>query len=160
MARFTNTSNQEVVYFYSGKPEKYSSEDSWKHVFSNFSEHPVFYNGRLWPTSEHAFQAAKMVKDEDKEKIFNVTSPMEAAKLGRSLQMRPTWDAEKVQVMKDILIVKFSKSGILRDHLNKTGKAYLEERTKNDSFWGSGSDDPNGPGKNMLGKLLMEIRDE
>ena len=54
--------------------------------------------------------------------------------------------------------MKFSQSVYCQDALLSTGEAPFEERTKNDSYWGSGSDDPNGPGKNMLGKLLVEIR--
>ena len=48
----------------------------------------------------------------------------------------------------------------LRARLLATGDAYLEERTANDSYWGSGSWRPNGPGANMLGRCLMAIRSE
>ena len=47
----------------------------------------------------------------------------------------------------------------MQQKLLDTAPARLEERTSNDSTWGTGSDGPNGKGKNLLGKCLMEVRD-
>jgi ribA/ribD-fused uncharacterized protein len=45
--------SQRVIRFYSTKAD-YS-------CFSNFSPHPIRLKGKLWPTSEHYFQAQKLV---------------------------------------------------------------------------------------------------
>jgi predicted NAD-dependent protein-ADP-ribosyltransferase YbiA (DUF1768 family) len=38
-----------------------------------------------------------------------------------------------------------------------TGEAELVEHTRNDNYWGDGGD---GTGKNRLGQLLIELREE
>ena len=61
------------------------------------------------------------------------------------------------QVMLDALCAKFSQHAELRETLLGTGDAELVEHTKNDSYWADGGD---GSGKNMLGKLLEQVRAE
>ena len=59
--------------------------------------------------------------------------------------------------MREALRAKFSQHQDLRKILLDTGDAEIVEHTSNDSYWGDGGD---GSGKNMLGRLLMEVRDE
>ena len=61
------------------------------------------------------------------------------------------------QVMLDALRAKFSQHAELRETLLGTGDAELVEHTRNDSYW---ADDGDGSGKNMLGKLLEQVRAE
>ncbi len=61
-----------------------------------------------------------------------------------------------VDVMWRGLTSKFSQIQRLHAMLTATQNFTLVEHTKNDSFWGDGGD---GSGKNMLGKLLMHLRD-
>ena len=128
---------------------------------SNFSESPVWHNGKLWPTVEHAFQAAK-VDAETAQKIFEAKTPGEAKKLGRRGQMRPDWDDIRVRVMGECLTYKFLFNDDLLQKLLDTGDAELiEGNTWHDQFWG----DCSCPkcaykhGENMLGQLLMSLRD-
>lgn len=149
-----------VIDFYSHRQEKYKVGDEYRRHFSNFSEDPVLYNGILYKTSEHAFQAQKAVKVSDVKYIAEAPTAMEAAKRGRdrSLEMRKDWDACKVLIMWRVLLCKFTQHSECANALLSTGNAYIEERTKNDSYWGTGSDEDGGTGKNMLGKLLMGVR--
>ena len=57
--------------------------------------------------------------------------------------------------MRTALITKFNQHDKLRDLLLSTQDCTLVEHTINDSFWADGGD---GTGKNMLGRLLMEVR--
>lgn len=57
--------------------------------------------------------------------------------------------------MREALIAKFEQHETLRTLLLSTGDAKLVEHTENDSYWGDGGD---GSGRNMLGQLLMEVR--
>jgi ribA/ribD-fused uncharacterized protein len=59
--------------------------------------------------------------------------------------------------MKRALEEKFAQHGKLREILLATGDAVLMENSQEDYFWGIGA---NGTGKSMLGKLLMDIREE
>lgn len=64
--------------------------------FSNFSRHPVTLYGRTWPTSEHAFQAAKFIHSpHHMDLVHNAPTPGQAANKhgrNRSYPLRPDWD--------------------------------------------------------------------
>ena len=62
--------------------------------------------------------------------------------------------------MKKALIAKFTQHKDLRAKLIATKDAQLIEHTHRDKYWGDGNDGGTGEkGLNMLGKLLMEIRE-
>ena len=127
--------------------------------FSNFSPHPFKLNGRRWPTSEHYFQAQKFAGTEQEEAIRLAKSPMIAARIGRSRQhpLRPDWETVKDDIMRQALLAKFTQHPQLRSLLLSTENAELVEHTRNDRYWVDGGD---GSGKNRLGQLLMELRDQ
>lgn len=128
-------------------------------AFSNFSRHPVELKGRIWPTSEHYFQAQKFAGTEHEAAVQAAKSPMVAARMGRSRQrpLRPDWESVKDEIMREVLRAKFAQHASLRSLLLSTGEAELVEHTTNDRYWGDGGD---GYGKNRLGQLLMELRCE
>jgi ribA/ribD-fused uncharacterized protein len=69
------------------------------------------------------------------------------------------WEKNGDEVMRVALALKFQAPSYMADRLIATHPSMLEERTSKDSKWGSGSDGPNGPGENRLGKMLVEVRD-
>jgi N-glycosidase YbiA len=125
--------------------------------FSNFSAHPFKLKGKVWPTSEHYFQAQKFAGTEHEETVRNAKTPSMSAKLGRSrsLPLRADWEVVKEDVMRDALRAKFDQHPKLQLLLISTGDAELIEHTQNDRYWADGGD---GTGKNRLGILLMELR--
>ena len=125
--------------------------------FSNFSAYPVVIGGKVWPTSEHYFQAQKFAGTEHEEAIRSAKSPMIAARMGRdrSKPIRPDWEQVKDDLMREAVRAKFSQHPDLREILLATGDARIVEHTANDSYWGDGGD---GSGTNMLGQILMEVR--
>jgi ribA/ribD-fused uncharacterized protein len=127
--------------------------------FSNFSRHLVKLDGEEWPTSEHYFQAKKFEGTSHETEIRKASSAMEAAKMGRERKrpLRSDWEKVKDDVMRKVVRAKFTQHKSLLKTLLSTGDAVLVEHTKNDRYWGDGGD---GTGKNMLGKILMEIREE
>ncbi|ELY3838998.1 NADAR family protein [Cronobacter turicensis] len=126
-------------------------------VFSNFHSTGFSVSEIWWPTVEHYFQAQKFHDEILREKIHSLTSPMEAAKVGRSRNypLREDWELIKDDVMRFAVLKKFSQNDEARNILLSTGGAELIEHTKNDRYWADGGD---GTGKNMLGKILMETR--
>lgn len=121
---------------------------------SNFYSSPIQYEGIVYPTVEHMFQALKALDIETRKKIANAATPGQAKRLGRSVALREDWEEVKVDVMRTALQLKFSDP-TLRAKLIATGDAELiEGNTWNDRFWGV----CRGTGKNMLGLLLMEVR--
>jgi ribA/ribD-fused uncharacterized protein len=92
------------------------------------------------------------------EEIRKADSPMIAARLGRSrkVKMRRNWEGVKDDVMRRAVLRKFETHASIRELLLLTGDEQLVEKTSTDYYWGCGTD---GTGKNMLGKILMEVRD-
>ena len=93
------------------------------------------------------------------EKIRQIASPMDAALEGRNRQnpLRPDWEEVKDKVMLQALRMKFSQNPEIGKELLATGDAILIEHTRNDDYWADGGD---GSGKNKLGLLLMQVREE
>jgi N-glycosidase YbiA len=112
----------------------------------------------LWPTVEHYFQSQKFAGTSHEEILRLANSPMTAAKMGRDRgrPFRADWDQVKDDIMREAFSAKFTQHEPLRSLLLSTGDLELIEHTKNDSYWADGGD---GSGKNMLGKILMEVRE-
>jgi ribA/ribD-fused uncharacterized protein len=127
--------------------------------FSNFAAFPIQMDGERWPTTEHYFQAQKFEDETYRQKIRKAHSPMLAARLGRDRKqkLRRDWEAVKVEIMRQAVRAKFSQHEQLRELLLSTGEAKIAEHTENDNYWGDGGD---GSGKNMLGRILMQLREE
>jgi ribA/ribD-fused uncharacterized protein len=127
--------------------------------FSNFAGYPIELGGKRWPTSEHYFQAIKFLDQGHQEAIRKVSSPMIAARMGRDRKkpLRRDWESCKVAVMREAVLAKFTQHPDLRQLLLSTGDAKLVEHTARDAYWGDGGD---GSGKNMLGRILMEVREQ
>lgn len=126
---------------------------------SNFALFPIRVDGETWPTAEHYFQAQKFDDQEYRRKIREARSPMQAARLGRDRKqkLRRDWESVKVGVMRRAVLAKFTQHEELRELLLSTGDAKIVEHTEDDDYWGDGGD---GSGKNMLGRILMQVREE
>lgn len=112
-------------------------------------------DGYLYPSVEHAYQASKTLSMAGRATIRRCVYPEQAKKAGKGLEIRDDWEQIKLRVMGDLLRQKFAHKE-LRDKLLATGEETLiEGNTWGDTFWGVC-----GVGKNHLGKLLMEIRNE
>src|SRR5688572_5279274 len=57
---------------------------------------PIIWDGREWPTVEHAFQAAKTFSNEEQEKIRWQETPGKAKRLGRRVTLRSDWEQQKL----------------------------------------------------------------
>jgi ribA/ribD-fused uncharacterized protein len=121
---------------------------------SNFHECKVHLDGDPYPSTEHAYQAAKTLDMDERRAIANCGSASKAKKMGRNVQLRPGWEAMKVEVMRRLLLEKFSKEPFKTWLLNTGSAILVEGNTWGDKFWGVCK----GVGQNHLGQLLMEIR--
>lgn len=141
-----------AIYFYSTKEVPYG-------CFSNFAAYPFTLDGATWPTTEHYFQAQKFAGTPHVEELRLVASPMVVARMGRSRArpLRHDWNEVKDDVMRRAVLAKFRTNADIRDILLSTGDEELIEKTTDDYYWGCGT---KGTGANMLGKILMEVRDQ
>lgn len=120
---------------------------------SNFSPALIVFDGVVYPTVEHAYQAAKThpsLRDP-----FRYGTPGQAKRLGQKVTMRADWELVKVAVMRELIEKKFLPRTTLGDKLVATGNEELiEGNTWGDRFWGVCG----GVGRNQLGILLMDRR--
>ena len=156
--------NPRVIEFYLADEQPYG-------VFSNLSPHPVIdYDGTLWPTVEHGYQAGKIRDAKVRAWLLSAPTPGLLAHTAQNVFApgskhfkqygNPEWDSVKIDRMLNLLQRKFAQHTNLRTLLLGTGDAELVEAGFIDNpsgrFWGR----VNGKGENWLGRLLMEVRDE
>lgn len=126
-----------------------------KAFLSNFHPAPVYYDGVLYDTVEHAFQAAKTLSLEDRSIISSCTTPGKAKRTGRAVNLRKDWNDVRVNIMKELVFQKFFMYPKLAQALIAIKEEIVEENEWGDTFWGV----YNGVGENNLGKILMAVRD-
>ena len=134
-----------------------SEEYGW---LSNLFLAEIEFEGRTFRSSEDAYQYGKFADADLAEAAMNLPAPRFVAILAHGLfvyDQVPDWKEIKVDRMRRVLRAKFDQHQALKDLLLATGDANLVEASKSDAFWGSGKE---GKGKNMLGTLLMELRDQ
>jgi ribA/ribD-fused uncharacterized protein len=125
---------------------------------SNFHLSPVYFEKLLYPSSENAFQAAKVVYEH--RYVLTECSPSESKKVWKTLPTLYTpenWDKIKYNIMARILAEKFGTNAQIREMLVNTGNKDLSEYNWwQDTYWGY--DVNKNEGQNNLGKILMKIR--
>ena len=128
-----------------------------KYAFlSNFYNCPVVINNIQFQNSEAAFQAMKCITQSDRYCFANLP-PNKAKQLGRHVTLRPDWNDIRIDIMKQVVLDKFTRNTDLGTKLLETGDAELIEGNNwHDTFWGV--DDTTNIGENHLGKILMEVR--
>lgn len=126
---------------------------------SNFYIYPMRWRDIILQSSEHAYQGEKAADDLDREMIYQAATPAAAKRLGSPKKLKhivPDWDSIKDGIMLLVLRAKFSDPE-LREKLLATGdQELIETNWWGDTYWGV----CNGVGKNKLGKLLMQVREE
>lgn len=124
---------------------------------SNFYVIDVEYEGKIYPTSEHAYVAAKTLDLKIRDDISILSTPGKAKRFGREIELRSDWEDVKIREMRVILDNKFSIPEMEEKLLATEGMELIETNNWGDVFWGV---DVKGNGANNLGKLLMGIRNE
>lgn len=127
---------------------------------SNFHSCKILYEGLEYPSTEHAYMAAKVTDQETRLHIQALPTARDARNFGQTVTLREGWEDLKLGVMLEVNRRKYFDTPYLAERLLATGDSYLcEGTTWGDRFWGV---DPIGSdnGQNNLGKILMQIREE
>lgn len=131
------------------------------YMFSNFSSFSVEWKGRLWQTSEHAFQAARFFGIDDiiVEEIFNARSAHDSKKIIEKYRdkISDSHTQEHIEVMEDICWHKLQQHPYIKKKLLETNDKEIVEDSPKDDFWGWGE---KRDGRNELGKVWMRIREK
>lgn len=141
--------NEEIVDIYQGEA----------FVLSNFSLHEVIFKWEVYKTAEHCYHCQRYDNEKIIHEIKNSISPDEAWQLSqkyKSFQISD-FDNRKVLLMKEILLAKVLQYPSIGGFLMSTWSKSIEKCLSADNFWWTWID---WNGKNMLGKLWMEIREE
>jgi ribA/ribD-fused uncharacterized protein len=132
-------------------------------IYSNFYPVSIIFEGKIYPTVEHAYVAAKTLNLADREKIRKL--PAEKAgyikSLGRTLKLREDWEEVKDHIMFLLVFYKFKHNKRLYEELISTeNKEIIEINRWHDNYWGDCycSKCQNIKGLNKLGKIIMTIR--
>jgi ribA/ribD-fused uncharacterized protein len=141
----------------------YRSSEKPYGAFSNLYRRPIEFEGEDFATSEHAYQAGKARKPEVRDWVLSAPSPALVAMAAHGLyywDIAPGWSRTKFDRMRGVLRAKFTQHDDLKELLLATGDVRLVESATVDNevnrLWG----EVNGEGRNMLGTLLMELREE
>lgn len=137
------------ILFYEGK----------YYSFSNFSSHEVIFLGKRYKTAEHCYQSQKFTDAGIKAEIESTPSSFLAKKVSHSHddKKRKDWENVKMDIMKQIITEKVKQYEEIKELLLETGDTEIIDNTPFDYYWAIGED---GTGKNMIGKILMDIRKE
>jgi type I restriction enzyme S subunit len=116
-------------------------------------------------TSEALYQACRFPHLPDVQRlIIGESSPMTAKMRSKPYrdQSREDWDNVRVRIMRWCLRVKLAQNwGAFRELLLKTADRPIVEESRKDDFWGAfAQEDGTLIGRNVLGRLLMELREE
>ncbi|MDD4110047.1 MAG: NADAR family protein [Clostridia bacterium] len=123
---------------------------------SNFHLSPLKFGGVIYPSVEHAYQAAKSRDKNERERIRLAETPAKARKLGQLVELREDWEDVKIPVMEALLRMKFQDPELRQKLIDTYPRDLVEYNWWNDQFWGVCQ----GQGQNHLGKLLVKIRNE
>lgn len=158
--------NEQAPIFFWRVNEKYG-------FLSNWYPSDFVVDGVTYHDSEQYFMAgkARLFGDAEIEKaILEAKDPKAYKALGRIVSpFEPKiWDENKLEIMKKANLEKFSQNPELKKKLLATGDALLEEASPKDKIWGIGLDAKKAsvtpknawPGEGLLGKVLMEVREE
>jgi len=142
-------------------------------VLGNFAPIPLIVNGVSFSNSEQLFQ---MMKFSDKETLLSIYQskglPLKwvARKGEKNGLRRDDWGSIVIDVMKFCIQIKYEQSDEFRQELNNTvGFFIVEDQTnlktaksgklKDADTWGVVREGEQYIGSNLLGRLLMELRD-
>ncbi len=127
---------------------------------SPFSAHRIEIWGEVFPTVEHAYQAARIKPGIERDLIKNAPSPLEAWREGQkyknNVDLR-VLDFDKYAVMEELFRAKIKQHPDIILVLKESRERELLKVIDTDYYWGTGKD---GSGENQMGKLWMKLRGE
>ncbi|KAI6190734.1 NADAR domain-containing protein [Aphelenchoides bicaudatus] len=142
-----------------------------RYPFSNF--YPVEFTATTFYSSEQYFMYRKATQFNDafsQQQLLKERDPKACKSIGRQVRNfdKDVWTSVSFGIMLQALRAKFSHNQNLKDYLLATGDGILVESAPRDRLWGIGmgennpdvADPAKWKGRNLLGKALMQVRDE
>jgi len=143
------------------------TDDHW--MLSNLYACPLMADGIPFKSSEHLFQTMKFATAESIQAVYQSNSPKMTAKHYQKIggHRREDWGTIIIDAMKYCLQLKYEQCQEFREDLKSTKGFYIVELqdAKNDNEtsrpngWGVKTKGDEYVGPNIMGRLLMELRD-
>lgn len=139
-------------------------------LFSNFAKTPMVVNGIEFVCVEQMFHYIRLNDATEREKYLNVSPGMALKMKAKSFAKRGVersdWREIAVDVMRFCLNCKYEQSEVFRAELERSKGKYIVEnesnRRKKPDSWGAVLETTTNEyyGKNIMGRLLMELREK
>lgn len=158
-----------IEHYPADKTAPFCKVDAPWGIFSNFGRTPLVVNDVSFDCSEKLFQVMKFADMASRKAVFEAkgqTMKMKAKHQEKVGTVRPDWGEIIVDAMKFCLMQKYTQSEAFRTELERSrGLFIVEDQTtfpkKNPDTWGAklSGDRKEYIGPNLMGRLLMELRD-
>ena len=138
-------------------------------IFSNFALTPIVVDGVTFSSVESLFQVMKFTDTGARREIYSKAGQglkMTAKHYEKTVGVRPDWGILLVDALKQVLMLKFEQSPEFRKELAATGNKFIVEdqnsfRKPADTYGAKLTPDGKSwSGPNLMGRLLMELRDK
>jgi len=157
-----------AIFFYSQNNDRYGYLSNFYHCTFHDDDGHVFSNSEQY----YAYWKCKCFEPENAQlldAIMNEIRPMVVKQMAHKIANfnKTIWDGVCVDVMYNALVLKFTQNADLHARLVSTSSKQLYEASPTDAIWGIGMScisaiktQSNKYGKNLLGKTLMELRNQ
>lgn len=138
-------------------------DEEWG-IFCNFARTPITIDGIEFKNCEQLYQLMKFKDVEPVKAVYAAGNPKMTTKHWEKTHRRDDWGKILVDAMKFCLQKKYEQSEDFRKKLEESkGKFIVEDQTsfpkKTPDTWGVKLNGTNFVGPNLLGRLLMELRE-
>ena len=143
------------------------ADDHW--ILSNMADCPLEIEGVPFKNSEHLFQTLKFATSESITAVYQAQNAKMTAKHWQTIDghRRADWGQIVLDVMKFCLQQKYEQCPEFRKELDSTKGYHIVELqdakkdkdTSRANAWGVKTKGQNYEGPNLMGRLLMELRD-
>lgn len=125
------------------------------YFLSNFYPFDISINNYIFHSNEAAYQAFKSKDPKDWSRFQYYTASI-AKKEGQKLKLRSEWNDIRLDVMTELIDIKFRRTSLMMKLINTRPHELVEGNYWGDTYWGICK----GKGENHLGKILMNLREE
>ena len=146
------------------------TKDAWG-IFSNFAKTPMVVNGIEFACVEQLFHYIRLNDEAEREAYLKIPLGLKlkiaAKKFAARGVQRSNWRSMAVDVMSFCLNQKYNQSDAFRQELQRSAGMYIVENVSNRRKrkldpWGAIYDETTNEyyGQNIMGRLLMELREK
>ncbi len=141
-------------------------------IYDNSARYKFNVEGRDFTSVEQCFQYFKALHFGDSSiasDILSTSDPAECRELGRSIVKFDisSWDEVRRSIMFKAVFSKFDQNSLIREAILMSGSKPFAVLGSDNYVWGIGLDKDSGglynaskwPGKNLLGQVLVDVRE-